>query len=423
MSDITPSRIILNHSYELGAIPDAESLRPGEIALNATDHKIFYLDSSGELVTKSLEFEGDVTQIVESLYNSKILDDADIIDGELILTFLDNSTRNLGTVVGPEGRGIEISGIVDYVDELPTPGDGLPEVLNRTGTVYYVAIGLTIGDPFESDLGHLYIFNADLESWSDIGPLTKGPKGDTGDNAVATRVDWNGNVPNYSIFEDFVNASTTSQTIGTHGLGVTGTGTTSTYGSNVNVSEEGGCGYLSLLSGSTTNAFRRVASSSYTNSIIGMSAQACFAIPTNATNLEVDVGFMSLNLDYFLTARIDSAGVLTLVGAGSNGPSFTQTIYTHSSALETGTFRTGTRYRLALNVLSNTSSRLLWMSSPWNGGATWTTLFNDTVTHSAVSTGFPLANSFMHAVTINPTSNAARQLVLDWVQFDKTIAR
>lgn len=185
---LSPSRIILSHSYEPGAEPDPEFLRPGEIALNAADHVLFYLNSTGELVRKSLQFEGDISAIISSLYDSKILDDASIVNGELILSFLDNSTRNLGSVVGPQGRGIGFDGVVEYADQLPLPGGAsgrpvLPNILDKNGTTFLVTTGTTSGSPFSNGVGRLYVYNQSLSPitsrWVDSGIL-QGPAGAQG---------------------------------------------------------------------------------------------------------------------------------------------------------------------------------------------------------------------------------------------------
>lgn len=185
---LSPSRVVLSHSYEPGAEPDPEFLRPGEVALNAADHALFYLDSTGALVRKSLQFDGNISEIVDGLYGDKILDDASIVDGELILTFLDNSTRNLGSVVGPEGRGIGFDGVVEFADQLPLPGGAsgrpvLPSVLDKSGTTFLVTTGTTSGAPFSNGVGRLYVYNQSLSPvtarWVNSGIL-QGPAGATG---------------------------------------------------------------------------------------------------------------------------------------------------------------------------------------------------------------------------------------------------
>ena len=195
---ITPQRIVIKHSYESGAVPDINDLVAGEIALNATDNAIFYRGSDGQLVTKDLDFQSSIVNYVNDTFNSSMLQTAEVNnDGDLIFTYLDNSTANLGNVVGPRGEGIGINGVVDYAINLPLPvADGggvgdvgiLPESLNKTGTIFAVRLGIDPENlfgtpPYYSGDPVLYMYNsAEVDPalrWFSTGVL-QGPQGEPG---------------------------------------------------------------------------------------------------------------------------------------------------------------------------------------------------------------------------------------------------
>lgn len=92
-----------------------------------------------------------------------VLDTAVNSNGELIVTFTDGSTDNVGVVRGPQGEAgtsVEVRGTVEHADDLDTvtaaDGDG------------YIA----------QDDGHLYVYDTDT-GWVDAGKVV-GPKGDQG---------------------------------------------------------------------------------------------------------------------------------------------------------------------------------------------------------------------------------------------------
>jgi hypothetical protein len=203
---ITPQRIVIKHSYESGAVPDINDLVAGEIALNATDNAIFYRSSDGQLVTKDLDFQSSIVNYVNDTFNSSMLQTAEVNnDGDLIFTYLDNSTANLGNVIGPRGEGIGINGVVDYAINLPLPiADGggvgdvgiLPESLNKTGTIFVVRLGIDPENlfgtpPYDSGDPVLYMYNsAEVDPalrWFSTGVL-QGPQGEPGSGGGANNI-------------------------------------------------------------------------------------------------------------------------------------------------------------------------------------------------------------------------------------------
>jgi hypothetical protein len=195
----TPTRIILKHSFSPGETPDADSLRSGEIAINAADQRIFFLDEDGVLVTNDLDVSTSVaTQVSDYFAGVGIITDIDVdSDGNLSAIFSDGTTEIIGNIKGDIGQGVQVSGIVDYGNDLPlsTSSPALDPVLQREGTCFIVKIGATDagGGPFASGTPHLFVYNGpdySPESWDDLGAIAgvtgaTGPAGPTGATGAA----------------------------------------------------------------------------------------------------------------------------------------------------------------------------------------------------------------------------------------------
>jgi hypothetical protein len=176
MSIISPSRIILNHSYEEGEEPNAESLLPGEIALNAHDDVLFYLNSDGDQV-KRIPIGLDnlnISSILLQQFGENLLENAIInSDGDLILTYKSGNPVNLGNIKGPRGTGIQIDGTVEYQSQLPT-GNNLSPILNKSGTTYVVTKGTSPGNDYTVDPGvaRIFIYDKPSTTWNAAGKLS-----------------------------------------------------------------------------------------------------------------------------------------------------------------------------------------------------------------------------------------------------------
>lgn len=190
---ITPTRFILKHSFSPGETPDADSLRSGEIAINIPDQKIFFLDESGTVVANDLDVTDLVVERITEYFNDiGIITDISVDElGILTAVYSDSSTEIIGNVKGDIGRGVQVSGIVDYADDLPTSVSDpvLDPVLQREGTCFIVKIGPGSAedspDEFASGTPHLYAYNGpdySPESWDDLGAIAgvAGPTGSTG---------------------------------------------------------------------------------------------------------------------------------------------------------------------------------------------------------------------------------------------------
>lgn len=176
MSIITPSRIILNHSYEEGESPDPESLVPGEIALNAEDDVLFYLDNTGNAVKRiPIGLDNlDISSILLDEFGENLLEDARVNpNGDLILTYKSGDITNLGNIKGPRGTGIQFDGTVEYESQLPI-GNDLPPILNKSGTTYVVTRGESPGSDYVVDPGvaRIFIYNKPDNEWMPAGKLS-----------------------------------------------------------------------------------------------------------------------------------------------------------------------------------------------------------------------------------------------------------
>jgi len=190
---ITPTRFILKHSFSSGETPDADSLRSGEIAINIPDQKIFFLDEAGTVVASDLDATDLVVErITEYFSDISIITDISVDElGILTAVYSDSTTEIIGNVKGDIGRGVQVSGVVDYADDLPTSVSDpvLDPVLQREGTCFIVKLGpgSSSDSPsgFASGTPHLYVYNGpdySPESWDDLGAIAgvPGPTGDTG---------------------------------------------------------------------------------------------------------------------------------------------------------------------------------------------------------------------------------------------------
>jgi len=190
----TPTRIILKHSFSSGETPNVDSLRDGEIAFNAADQKIFFLNENGELVTNNLDITSEVAgEVNEYLDAIAIITDITVdSDGNISKVKSDSSTEVIGNVKGDPGVGVAIAGIVDYGDELPVSYSS-PELapeLQKEGTCFIVKIGPgslsdSPGDEFSSGTPHLFAYKGpdnSPEEWDDLGAIAGvvGPQGSTG---------------------------------------------------------------------------------------------------------------------------------------------------------------------------------------------------------------------------------------------------
>ena len=103
----TPTRIILKHSFSSGETPDADSLRSGEIAINAADQRIFFLNEDGVLVTNDLDVSTSVaTEVTDYFAGVGIITNISVDStGDLSAVYSDGTTAIIGNIKGDIGQG------------------------------------------------------------------------------------------------------------------------------------------------------------------------------------------------------------------------------------------------------------------------------------------------------------------------------
>jgi len=162
---------------------------------------------------------------------------------------------------------------------------------------------------------------------------------------------------------------------------------------------------LTLTSGSTSGQFRFYNHTTNGGRLyVGGVIKCCFAIP-DVTSINAHWG-TSNNGSASWGLGIDTSlnGGNFYFFAGNNAAVTTNL----GIAAAAGNFVSGTRYIGELYRVSLTQTRIVLKSAPWDS-AVWTTLYDQTVTHSAVT---PATNS--PHIAVIPLSNSARVIMADW---------
>ena len=183
---INPTKIILKHSFDSGSVPDKIILSAGEIALNAADRKIFFLDADGEVDVFHTDLGAEVAQFASTTIQDASFENVPGDERNLIITYNDLSEDNLGNIRGATGVGLNLVLTYDYASELPTSGSDpvIPAYLQVSGTAAGVSIANFDGDTLYSST-HVWVYNQISDDWTDLGELqgadgTNGIDGSTG---------------------------------------------------------------------------------------------------------------------------------------------------------------------------------------------------------------------------------------------------
>jgi hypothetical protein len=173
-NSLIPSRLILRHSNVSGEKPGEDDLLLGEVFINIPDNKLYYRNR--DLVNQIVEIE------LTTSNNLLHVRDVNLVDGNLIAVYSDNTSKPLGSVTGPEGRGLAIDGVVDYVNQLPTPLTSPPiaNILNKNGTLFIVRLGTNSGSPFSPTGPRIYVYNTIAPHWSELVGATVAADGEDG---------------------------------------------------------------------------------------------------------------------------------------------------------------------------------------------------------------------------------------------------
>ena len=179
-NSLIPSRLILRHSNVSGEKPVSDDLLLGEVFINIPDNKLYYRNR--DLVNQIVEIE--LTTSNDLLH----VRDVDLINGQLIATYSDNTTKPLGNVIGPAGRGLAIDGIVDYVEDLPTSTTIPPiaNILNKNGTLFVVRLGENSSSLFDPAEPKIYSYSTIEPHWTKLTSVAaKGEDGEDGNTIIS----------------------------------------------------------------------------------------------------------------------------------------------------------------------------------------------------------------------------------------------
>ena len=180
MPSLTPSRIVLRHSNVSGEKPVDSDLLLGEIFINIPDNKLYYKnrDAINPIIEIDLTTSTDLINVRDVDLNS---------EGVLVARYSDNTSKALGNVVGPAGRGLAIDGVVDYVNQLPNSST-IANVLNKNGTLFIVREGLNSATPLVkfSPVGpRIYSYStASSGTWTELTGATVAASGLNGTNGT-----------------------------------------------------------------------------------------------------------------------------------------------------------------------------------------------------------------------------------------------
>lgn len=226
-----------------------------------------------------------------------------------------------------------------------------------------------------------------------------------------------GLIPYAEIFDDF---PTTLNGAGTHRWQTT-SGTTAYY---TNGSAQARFwGAISLTTAATTDASAVITAApsgganGQTSSRFGLSMQVCFCV-NNTTSTEFRSRFSGggASID---TTVLFSTGVIQLDAVNIGGVGVNSVTVATGLSLAAGNFISGTRYRLFTRIISQTQTEVYFASAPWDS-ATWTTLVDTIVTHSAWQSASVSTQPFLVVVT---KENVAKIAYIDWVAIRQDLQR
>lgn len=275
MPSLTPSRIVLRHSNVSGEKPSDSDLLLGEIFLNIPDNKLYYKnrDSFNQIIEVNLTTSYDLLHVRDVNLNSET--------GELIASYSDNTTKPLGNVIGPHGRGLAIDGVVDYVNQLPseTTNPPISNILNKNGTLFIVRLGEDSETPFNPVGPRIYSYiTSEGGSWSELEGATvaagvAGPRGNTilsgnadnPDEEIGIDGDYYLDTINYVLFGPKSDGSWPTIGVNLQGpIGASGGIESIVAGSNISIDYSDALNPVISASGSTSNT-RVIKPSDYLN--------------------------------------------------------------------------------------------------------------------------------------------------------------
>jgi hypothetical protein len=217
--------------------------------------------------------------------------------------------------------------------------------------------------------------------------------------------------PMYRIFEDFPVQNANPSYIGTHGWYFNG------YISNPSFATSSGplCyGAIQLTSAASSGSAGYVRLITNGTNAVGGAMHALFAIP-DPTNASFFMGFTGGgSTDYVQYIGLSGAWI-TRKNQGSN---IDNTLLT--TGLSGGDFTSGTRYKVSWSRPSTTTTSVHIATAPWNI-ATWTTIYNNTVTHTSWNGGSGQIQPYIGIIVDRGTTG--KSIIIDYVGIEFTTQR
>lgn len=467
------NNVILDNTIAPGKLTVSSNLK--NFLTNPTSAN-FIVSISGTTGSGNLVFGSSPTLFAPVFVSpiSATISGATTANGSITVQGTSNATRTTSNVdLQPSGGGVTIGGTTRNASAIfqinSTTLGFLPPVMTSTqrNAISSPASGLVV---YSSDLFDLSLYNG--TSWGDVltthaasftsdtlrtavsdetgtgslvfatSPTLTSPTIDTSLVLNATSYTYgtgareallnsmserfvykDGLVPYAEIFEDFPHFGTGGAfTIGTHGW----QNNTRTAGTGLNTffytaaSSSTSTKYWGVIGFTTANTVNAVNSlilgpyNGHTSSPFNNSIQACFCVSSasfcrfylqysgGGTDIQLRVNFETSTIELF---RSGAAGPIVLVSGLS---------------LSAGDFISGTRYRLFFKPISTSQTEVYFASAPWNSSI-WTTIVNQTYTHTAYDAlGWNCTSPNFGIVT---TEAASKTAYVDWIAIRQEIQR
>jgi len=232
-------------------------------------------------------------------------------------------------------------------------------------------------------------------------------------------VNKDGLIPIVQLFEDFphgFNNVNAINTIGTHGWQRSGTGGSNSYYFPAAGSTQLAWGMQSLTTAALSAASSSLQLGPYNGQCgnpIGSSMQICFAVPAASISQSyVRIAYVGGGGEFSTT--LDFAASKFYFSYINSSSVYVNTDLATGLTLSAGDFVSGKRYRMYMRLITSTTSEFYLASADWNS-PTWTTIYDNTVTHAAPNHRDTQTTPIFGITTNNAV---AKTMYVDWVALE-----
>jgi hypothetical protein len=231
-------------------------------------------------------------------------------------------------------------------------------------------------------------------------------------------VNKDGLIPIVQLFEDFPQGiSGGSYNIGTHGWVPTRTtGGANNFYNAAAGSTQLAWGIQSLTTAALSSAYSGLQLGPYNGQCgnpIGSSMQICFAVPASSTSQSTVYMQYAGGGGAFIT-YLDFAASKFYFSYINSSSVYVNTDLATGLTLSAGDFVSGKRYRMYMRLITSTSSEFYLASADWNS-STWTTIYDNIVTHAAPSHRDTQTTPIFGISTLDAVS---KTMYVDWVALE-----